>query len=68
MVSVASLAKLIIFIKCHKIKYYCENDECRLKYYCHKYNNWMGRDIITMQEIIKEMKENEHCCNNTKQP
>lgn len=59
MIVVAVIAKLIIFIKCHKIKYYCDNDNCHLKWYCDKYHDEMGYILLQIKRHEEEMKEAE---------
>lgn len=53
MIFVAVIAKLIIFIRCRKIKHYCNNDKCHLKYYCEKYNDEMGFILSQIKQYKK---------------
>ncbi len=59
MILVTVIAKLIIFIRCRKIKYYCDNDKCHLKCYCGKYRDEMGFIFSQMKQYRKELEEAE---------
>ena len=51
MIVVAVIAKLIILVKCSKVKYYCDNDECNLKCYCSKYRSELGLFSLMVEEL-----------------
>lgn len=55
MMIIAIIAKIIIFIKCCKIKYYCDKDKCFFKYYCIKYNDDIG---VILKQLEQHKKEN----------
>ena len=55
MIFIALIAKLIIFIRCHKIKYYCDKDNCIFRCYCDKYNDDVG---FILKQLEQHKKEN----------
>ncbi len=60
MVLVAVTVKLIILVRCRRIRYYCNNDECHRKCYCWKYRSELGYLSLLLHDMKNELKGRQH--------
>lgn len=60
MILVATVANILIFLKCHKRKdkkYYCNDNTCHLRYYCMRHEDKMGF-ILQQFAALEEQEKN----------